>query len=123
MYKKLVATFLSLIIIGLNSTCLMSFSYAMADVGHSSHEAMVEGACMNCDMPTSENTMSCCFDTDEEQVNATGSIRIQAEDQERADFAAPVVSHFDSISAKQHLYLALAYKPPLIRVGITVKKE
>ncbi len=110
-------------IIGLSSTCLMSFSYAMADVGHSSHEAMVEGACVNCDPSNSENTMSCCFDTDEELVSTTASIRIQAEDHELAGFTALVVGHSDSISAKQHLYLALAYKPPLIRVGIIVKKE
>ncbi|MBP7057359.1 hypothetical protein KBB08_02620 [Candidatus Gracilibacteria bacterium] len=123
MYKKFLTLFLSLMIIGLNSTCLMSFSHAMADASHSSHEAIAELDCVDCDTPNSDNTMLCCFDTDAKKISATASIRIQSEDQELGGFSAPGVSHFDPISTKQHIYLALAYKPPLIRVGITVKKE
>ncbi len=95
----------------------------MADTTHVNHEDMSETACMNCDMPNSANTMSCCFDTDEKQVNLTGSSRIQSDNQELPSFIEPAITYLDTTTTQHHKYLVLAYKPPLIRVGITVKKE
>jgi hypothetical protein len=122
MYKKLFATFLAFMLIGLNSICLVSFSHALSDSTHVGHEDMTEVACANCEQD-SASSMTCCFDANEKPVSLTTYNRGLYDGHEFVSSPHVAIAQFDSAIAKERKYLALAYNPPLIRVGIVVKKE
>lgn len=121
MYKKLFATLLAFMFIVLNSICLVSFSHAMADSGHVDHEHVAEVTCTHCNEQSNSSTMTCCIDASEKQVNLTVYNRSLSVTNHLVLFPHISASDLATITTKERRYLA--YHPPLIRVGIVVKKE
>ena len=123
MYKKLFATLLVFMLMGLNSICLESFGHVMADSAHVDHEHTAEVACANCDEQNHSSNMTCCIDASERKVNFDTDNRLLSDSS--PSVVLPHVAIFDLAAAnsKERTYLALAPNPPLILVGTVVKKE
>lgn len=122
MHKKMLATFLAFLLIGLSGICVGYFSHASAHSTHTNHEDISHVVCASCEQ-NSVSSMRCCFDAGEKPISITVSNRRLSNGHKLVSSPHITIAQFDNVPAKERQHLALAYSPPLIRVGIVVKKE
>ena len=123
MYKNLLALFLSIMIFGINSMCLSSLSHALTSESHNDHTHASTTVFLNCDTLNNIPTMSCCSNNHNHLVNAPVFSRLHNDQQEMPQLAKVTAGTPSDFSPQQYTYVAQAYTPPLLRIGIVVKKE
>lgn len=122
MYKNFFTSLLTLLIVGVSSTCIMAISHAMANSPiPSNHSSHTEDS--NCDEQKScDNSSSCCIDAASKQMYVANSNRLTLIT-EAVPFPTSHSYHFNHIDFTVKDYPIQPYIPPLTRTGITVKKE
>lgn len=122
MYKKLFTALLTLLILGVSSTCTMAISHAMADApipsNHSSHTD--DSPCD--EQKSCDKSSSCCIDAASKQTYVADSNRLTLIT-EALPFPASHGYQFNHLAFKAKDYSIQAYIAPLTRTGITIKKE
>ncbi len=121
MCKKLFVSLLALFVTGISTTCTMVISHALADAsmfaGHMTHTKKPV-----CGEQESCGTSNCCIESASKDTYVSGSSRLLLITEVAF---LPISNDYQLNRATYKIkdYSIRPYIPPLIRIGITVKKE